>query len=245
MTATALGSEQRRGVVPWLRAVVYGMALGLLAVLAQALGLWVAFAELGAWLTRVIGPVWVPMFAVALRVGWLWVRALRTRFGQGALGRPVRPELEKLAPIFPAFGLAGTVWGLDVAFGALDRDVFIERLPDLMAGLGAALISTLVGLGFQIATLLVAAYAPAWSLARVARSAERELYTLDGALLGEGESGLHALLEAIEAREPEALHLALDPALPGERRATLHARIWRSVDGAIPIRPPLPEALRA
>ena len=133
----------------WLSALVAGVALGLVTAAVLRLG-WVdgAGALAGALSAR-IGPVWIPMAGVLARVCFLAVRAGRSRLGAGSAARPVRPELYQLAPLFAALGLAGTVWGLGAAFDALDDGDFLARLPALLAGLGAAMTSTLVGLGLQ------------------------------------------------------------------------------------------------
>lgn len=224
----------------WLRSIALGAAVGALVVAGHRLGLWAPLGagagRIGLELNRLIGPVWIPMLVVALRVSWLAARALRTRFGRGALGAPVRPELGQLAPLFAALGLCGTVWGLSAAFDALGSGGFLERLPTLLGGLGAAMTSTLVGLGLQIGTLLLAAFNPAWSHARVHQEAEQLAFALDGRKLGEGLHGLEALIDALRARQPEALQLAFGQRVPAEQRARIRAVLWQRTDSAIPIR---------
>lgn len=249
MTTAALMRRRRSGrLSAWLLSVVYGALIGCLGALLLYLGLLQgvlgAVVGVGSALYRIVGPVWLPMALIAVRVGWLAARALRTRLGRVTACRPVRDELHQLAPLFVAFGLAGTVWGLTIAFDALRGDAFIEGLPQLLSGLGAAMTSTLVGLSFQIGTLLVAAYNPTWSRATVYRRGDVEVFHLDDTRLGEGDAGLSALFEALGARAPEALHIELDPALSLERRIALHGAIWRHLDGAIPVRPPVPSSAR-
>ncbi len=255
MNARALGSALLRGA-PWLRAVLLGAALGLLIVGAERAGLWLALHALGSELTARASPLWVPMLLLTLRVIWLWVRALRTRTqAQRAASRrraksgqrraapapgPTRrgrPELAKLGPAFSVLGVLGTLWKLDAALEALGPTTL------LAPALGATLFPALWGFALQLATRGIAAHAPTWSLARVTRSGERELYRLDHALLGEDEAGLAALLDALAARPPEALQLDLDALLTAERAALLHTRIARSVEGPIELAPPLPGML--
>ena len=124
----ALRSAWPRALGGWLSALAAGVALGLAYALALQLG-WVGVAGSAAraaadGLTAGIGPVWLPMAGVAARVGFLAVRAARSRFGGDPGARPVRPELYQLAPLFAALGLAGTVWGLSAAFEALDDGDF-------------------------------------------------------------------------------------------------------------------------
>jgi len=250
MTVTRTARLPAHGLPGFARSIARGLALGLVLALVLRSGLGQAFvARLSEWLSVIhvaIGPVWIPMFFIALRIAWLSGRALRTRFGQGRFGAAVRPEMLNLAPMFPALGFAGTVWGLTYAFAALEAGEFIDQLRPLMVGLGAAMMSTLVGLGLQILTLLIAAYNPAWSLAEVSQAGERETFALDGAVLGHDDRGLTQLLEALSARQPEALHLRLDPRLPAERRAALHMSVWKRLDGSIPMRPAQPPSeLRA
>jgi hypothetical protein len=224
-------------VSPWLHSVAVGVAVGLGVVAAARLGMAALFADASAWLGAHVGPVWIPMAGVALRVAWLGGRAWITRSGRGALGEPVRPELAQLAPLFAALGLAGTVWGLSRAFDALGDGEFLERLPALLAGLGAAMTSTLAGLGLQIATLLVAAFNPTWSWLQVTGGATRPVeLRLDGVPLGEGEDAIAALAESLAARQPEALALDLAPALPAADRDQIRAALWRSLDAAVPLR---------
>ncbi len=217
-----------------------GAAVGGAVVAGHKLGLWL---PLGAWagaiasaLNRLVGPVWIPMFMVALRVGWLAARALHTRFGWGVGGAPVRPELGQLAPLFAALGLCGTVWGLSAAFDALDAGGFLERLPALLGGLGAAMTSTLVGLGLQIATLLLAAFNPTWSQVRVGWKLGQLVVALDGCRLGESQDGLEALIAALSARQPEALRVCFDARVPPEQRARAHELLWQRTDSAVPVR---------
>lgn len=234
--ARALGSGVGRG----FQAVALGAALGSAVAAGSALGLWPrALAELRALadaLTASIGPVWIAMAAVAVRVAWLALRAAATRCVRGRYGAPVRPELSQLAPLFAALGLCGTVWGLTRAFAALDHGEFLTQLPLLLGGLGAAMMSTLAGLGLQIATLLLAAFNPAWSCARLVARPGHTRFRLDGRTLGEDEAGLAALAGAIEARSPEALRVEFDPGIGAELRERVMAELWRRVDGAIPVR---------
>ena len=228
----------RSGVTAWLVAVGSGALLGLVLAAGIHLGLWSApSAEVGALVSRLtarVGPVWLPMAAVGLRVVWLGARAWRTRAGHGALGQPVRPELHQLAPLFAALGLAGTVFGLGSAFDALDGGDFLARLPALLAGLGAAMTSTLVGLGLQISTLLLAAFNPAWSRVRVRALPSGTCYELDSVPLGQGDPGLTRLLAALQARRPEALRV--ESSLRGVEDDDLIALLWERSDCAIPIR---------
>ncbi len=217
-----------------------GAAVGGAVVAGHKLGLWLPLgagaSAIVSALSRLVGPVWIPMFMVALRVGWLAARALRTRFGWAAGGAPVRPELGQLAPLFAALGLCGTVWGLSAAFDALDGGGFLQRLPALLGGLGAAMTSTLVGLGLQIATLLLAAFNPSWSQVRVGWKLERLVVALDGCPLGESRDGLEALIAALSARQPEALRVCFDARVPPEQRAQVHELLWQRTDSAVPVR---------
>jgi len=228
----------RSGATAWLVAISSGALLGLALAVGIHLGLWPApSARLGALvsrLTELVGPVWLPMALVGLRVVWLGVRAWRTRGGRGALGLPVRPELHQLAPLFAALGLAGTVFGLGAAFDALDSGEFLERLPALLAGLGAAMTSTLVGLGLQIGTLLLAAFNPGWSRVRVHALPSGARYEFDGVPLGQGDEGLARLLAALQARRPEALRV--ESGLRATESDDLLALLWERTDCAIPIR---------
>ncbi len=240
MIAARLPALRGRTLTPWLRSMALGAAMGGIVVAGHRFGLWLplgaAARELALGLNRLIGPVWIPMFVVAVRVGWLAARALRTRFGRGSAGAPVRPELGQLAPLFAALGLCGTVWGLSTAFDALGDGGFLERLPALLGGLGTAMTSTLVGLSLQIGTLLLAAFNPTWSHACVGREAERLVFALDGRRLGEGPDGLEALIGALDARQPEAVRVSFDARVPSEQRARVHGVLWQRTDSAIPMR---------
>lgn len=229
-----------RGASRGLQAVALGAALGSAVAAAGATGLGAAglaaLRETRAALDAAVGPVWVAMFAVALRVAWLAARALRTRWVRARFAAPVRPELSQLAPLFAALGLCGTVWGLTRAFAALEHGEFLTQLPLLLGGLGAAMTSTLVGLGLQIATLLLAAFNPAWSCASVEARAGATEYRLDGRLLGRDAEGADALALAIEARAPEALRVEFAESTGRTERDRLMAELWRRIDGAIPVR---------
>jgi hypothetical protein len=224
----------------WLGPIVLGTGIGLGVVTVGRLGAWSATAQaLGSVaeaLHRVVGPVWIPMFLVSLRVGWVSGRALRTRFGRGPLGVPVRPELGQLAPLFAALGLCGTVWGLIIAFEALEDGEFLSRLPVLLGGLGAAMTSTLVGLGLQITTLLLGVINPAWSWASVGWEKGEPRFELDGRILDTDAHDAARLAESIRARQPEALFVAFDRAVPMRVRERLLDSLWRGLDSAIPIR---------
>ncbi len=240
MITARLPALRRSTLTPWLRSGALGAAVGGAVVVGHELGVWVPLAaatgEIARALNRLVGPVWIPMFGVALRVGWLAGRALRTRFGWGAGGAPVRPELGQLAPLFEALGLCGTVWGLSAAFDALDGGGFLERLPALLGGLGAAMTSTLVGLGLQIGTLLLAAFNPTWSQACLDWRAGTLRVALDGRRLGETEDGLQALILALDARQPEAVRLCFAARVPPEQRARVLEVLWQRTDSAIPMR---------
>jgi hypothetical protein len=205
------------------------------ASLGAHLGAWPALGAVAGVLNAQVGPVWVPMAGVALRVGWIAQRALRTRWERGPLGTPVRPELSQLAPLFAALGLCGTVWGLMHAFQALEQGEFLARLPLLLGGLGAAMASTLVGLGLQIGTLLLGVINPSWSWVRVARGPEPS-FALDGRAIGRGDAGLDLLVEALVARQPEALGVAFEPEVPPRVRETVRDALWQRLDGSIPMR---------
>lgn len=230
----------RGPVAGWLGSLASGAALG--GAVAAALHLEIGPELAGAALrgvqvlNRTVSPVWVPMALVGMRVGWLAVQAQRTRRGHGALGTPVRPELLQLAPLFAALGLAGTVWGLGTAFDALDRGDFLSRLPALLGGLGAAMTSTLVGLGLQIGTLLLAAFNPSWSRAHVRPKGEGLAFYLDRVSVGDGLVGLGRLLGALAARQPEALHVVFDARIPRPDRERLIALLWERSDSAIQLR---------
>ncbi len=242
--ATAL---DRVWLLPLLRSIALGTVLGAAAVgvirfgpelplLRQAARLLSSGAGVVATLNARVGPVWIPLLLVALRVGWLAGRALRTRHGLGQPGAPVRPELGQLAPLFAALGLCGTVWGLSGAFDALRGGEFLSRLPVLLGGLGAAMMSTLLGLGLQVATLLIATFNPLWSLARVKGQGEGVSFALDARDLGADHDGLDALVLAIQARQPEALRVELGRGVPQEWRGRIHDALWQRLDSAIPIR---------
>ncbi len=238
---------RRPWLAPVLRSAALGAVLGGLAVLAlrvapgpPALG---SAGELVRWGLRLVdalngklGPVWIPMLLVASRVAWLAGRALRTRHGHGPPAAPVRPELGQLAPLFAALGLCGTVWGLSFAFDALGDGDFLSRLPVLLGGLGAAMTSTLLGLGLQIATLVIATTNPAWSRVRVHRIPQSVSFELEGNPLGEGAAGLEALVLALRARQPEALRLELVRGLPDDWHARIRDVLWRRLDSALPVR---------
>ncbi len=237
----------RPWLAPLLRSATLGAVLGGLAVLAlrvepearalgPAAGLASGALRLVDALSGRLGPVWIPMLLVASRVAWLAGRALRTRHGHGPPASPVRPELGQLAPLFAALGLCGTVWGLSFAFDALGAGDFLSRLPVLLAGLGAAITSTLLGLGLQIATLVIATHNPAWTRARVHRIAESVRFELEGHALGDGAAGLEAMVLALRARQPEALRLELVRGVPDEWQARIRDVLWRRLDSALPIR---------
>ncbi len=222
------------------QAVAAGALLGGLVAAGSAAGLW---PRVGAGLQAAaqvmnarIGPVWIAMLGIALRVAWLAARAAVTRFGRGEHYTPVRPELMQLAPLFAALGLCGTVWGLTRAFDALQYGDFLTQLPVLLGGLGAAMTSTLAGLGLQIATLLVAAFNPVWSRARISQDAGRTHFSLDGRALGQDVPGFAAFAEAIDARQPEALRVEFARGLPEQVRQRVLSELWRRIDGAIPVR---------
>jgi hypothetical protein len=150
----------------------------------------------------------------------------------------VQPELSQLAPLFAALGLAGTVWGLGRAFDALDSGDFLSRLPALLSGLGAAMTSTLVGLGLQIATLLLATFNPAYSLVHIAPAgAGGELdVELDRIPLGRGLTGLGRALEVLRVQKPEGLVVQLHPRIPEDERRALLAALWQRTEGGVPLR---------
>jgi hypothetical protein len=218
----------------WVEPVAVGLALGLALAGVGRLGLWPTLERLPDALHRSVGPVWIPMALAGLRVGWLALRALRTRAGRGRLGEPVRPELGQIAPVFAALGLCGTVWGLSRAFEALEGGDFLTQLPLLLGGLGAAMTSTLVGLGLQIATLGIGLVNPAWSWLEVRLDAGALRFCLDGRAIGDGDEGFRAAVSGLRARAPEALCLAIDRRAPG--RAELAARLWRELDAAVRVR---------
>ena len=224
----------------WIEPVTVGTALGFTLVAAHRLGLAPDASDLGVRavdsLNRVVGPVWIPMLLACTRVAWLAGRAFRTRDGRGRLGEPVRPELGQIAPVFAALGLCGTVWGLSRAFEALNGGDFLSQLPLLLGGLGAAMTSTLVGLGLQIGTLLVALVLPAWSWLAVASENGDESFSLDRQRLGTGEAGLCAAVEGLRARAPEAVCVAFDRRLPRGRREAIRMRLWQRIDGGTPLR---------
>jgi len=230
----------RAELLAWTGSLSVGAFGGLALAAVLHLGLTPALHEAlraaPGELQRAVGPVWVPMALVAARVLWLAVRALRTRLGRGDLGRPVRPELLQLAPLFAALGLAGTVWGLSRAFDALEGGEFLTRLPALLGGLGAAMTSTLVGLGLQTSTLLVAAFNPAWSRVRVSAQGTELRLELDGLRLGCGLPALAALLAALDARVPEALRVEYAGGVPNRARASFRAALLLHTDSAISLR---------
>ena len=96
--------------------------------------------------------------------------------------------------------------------------------------------STLVGLGLQIATLLLAAFNPSWSQVRVGWKLERLVVALDGCPLGESRDGLEALIAALSARQPEALRVCFAARMPPEQRARVHELLWQRTDSAVPVR---------
>lgn len=229
-----------RAALAWAAPAAVGAGIGAAVAAARRLELLegVARSALGASraLDAAVGPVWIPMALVALRAAWLVGNALLTRAGHGAVGRPVRPELVQLAPLFAALGLAGTVWGLRHAFDALQDGEFLARLPSLLGGLGAAMTSTLVGLGLQVVTLLAATFSPAWSLVRVEWDGASPGFSLDGRALGAGDSGLAALVDSLRARQPEALRIAFARGVPASERRAVGDALWERTDAAIPIR---------
>ena len=95
--------------------------------------------------------------------------------------------------------------------------------------------STLVGLGLQIATLLVASFNPAWSLARIEPRGGEIGFELDRVTLGTGMQGLARLLEALRARRPEALQVDARR-LPAAARHGLLAVLWERTDSGIQLR---------
>jgi hypothetical protein len=224
----------------WIEPALVGAALGFALVAADRLGFGPALGELASrlfgTLNRAVGPVWAPMLLACVRVAWLAGRALQTRDGRGRLGEPVRPELGQIAPVFAALGLCGTVWGLSRAFEALNGGDFLSQLPLLLGGLGAAMTSTLVGLGLQIGTLLVGLFLPAWSWLAVRAENGDESFSLDRRRLGTGEAGLRAVLEGLSARAPEAVCVAFDRRLPRGRREEIRLRLWQRIDGATRLR---------
>lgn len=243
MTSLAARLPQTRT----LRPIFLGSAIGAVVVLGNRVGLWQAAVDgvlhgVGVvhWL---VGPVWVPMLLVSLRVGWISVRAFRTRSGRGSLGVPSRPELGQLAPLFAALGLCGTVWGLLSSFEALEQGTFLTQLPKLLGGLGAAMTSTLVGLGLQIATLLLAIVNPSWSWARIGWVGGKATFELDGRPARYTEdshppdaSGLRWLVGAVLSRQPEALCVEFVGEIPGPERARIRDSLWRRLDSGIRVR---------
>ena len=230
----------------WLAPIAAGAVLGLLAIAASRLGVWHELVTSGgslvgdpgalvSALNARVGPVWLPMGLVAARVAQVATRAWRTRAGRGDTGRSVRPELAQLAPLFAVLGLFGTVWGLITAFEALESGEFLSRLPALLAGLGAAMTSTLVGLGLQVTTLLLVVVAPAWSWLRVGSSREGTSFSLDGEPVGSGEE-LDALVAALVARRPEALCVAFAREVPDAERIRIRRSLWAALDAEIPRR---------
>jgi len=228
-----MGAERRASLQRGARAIALGGAVGFAIAGLAATAPWPDLADLLREVNARVGPVWAPMLGVALRVSWLAGRAFATRFGGVGLATPVRPELLQLAPLFAALGLAGTVWGLTRAFDALDQGEFLARLPVLLGGLGAAMTSTLVGLALQIATLLLAAFNPTWSTARVDVRGAGLHFTLDGRPLGEG---MGELARTLDVRRPEALHLVFADGIADDARARVAREVWARVDGALPIR---------
>ena len=240
MIALSSGQPHLLRYVRWISPILLGTSIGIGVVAGTRLGAWQELAQ-AAWgatsaLNRLVGPVWIPMLGVGMRVAWLSGRALRSRSGRGQLGLPVRPELGHLAPLFAALGLCGTVWGLMIAFEALQDGEFLTQLPMLLSGLGAAMTSTLVGLGLQITTLLLATINPAWSWVRIGWRDGKARYTLDARALQDGDEGLERLVKAIQSRQPEALGLAFDRGVPAQHRSQVRDRIWQLLDSAIPLR---------
>lgn len=220
-----------------LLAIGVGTALGIVIALARAFGLTDALLQVPRALHESVGPVWIPMALVAARVLWLASGALASRYGRGTSDpRPVRPELGQLAPLFAALGLCGTVWGLTLAFDALGQGEFLGQLPALLGGLGAAMTSTLAGLGLQIGTLLLAAINPVWSSARLGAAGESTYVEFDGQRLGLDEPGVDALVDALRARQPEALRLVFDRALSERERQQVRERIWAELDASLQVR---------
>jgi hypothetical protein len=240
MTVARLSMPERERVLQWAGALLLGATLGFAFVVARRLGVWAWTAGHVSWiagqLTEAIGPVWIPMLIVAARVAWLSARAVRTRSGRGRLGQPVRPEMGQIAPLFAALGLCGTVWGLSSAFEALNGGEFLTQLPLLLGGLGAAMTSTLVGLGMQIATLLLRLVNPAWSWVHVGWREDQPVFSLDERSVSGGAEGLVAISEALRARQPEALCIAFHAEVPATERAHIRDALWCQTDGAIPVR---------
>ena len=241
MIATTVDRRRRLAALwPWLGALGSGAGLGVVIALLLRSGAGAALIELArgfaAFASARVGPVWVPMALVAVRVLWLGGRAFATRHGRGHVGHPVRPELSQLAPLFAALGLCGTVWGLSVAFDALQGGEFLTQVPELLSGLGAAMTSTLVGLGLQIATLLLAAFDPAWSRIEVRFRDGDVRFAIDGQDVGGGQHGREALCRALVARQPEALRVEYARDVPVHDREIARQTIWEHTDAGVPLR---------
>jgi hypothetical protein len=229
--------------IPWrdlLFSLGLGLALGAFFVLLRFLGLSMylgdALRSTARGLHDSVGPVWIPMALVGLRVSWLAGHALASRWGHAAPRRPVRGELSQLAPLFAALGLCGTVWGLSRAFDALEGGEFLGQLPALLGGLGAAMTSTLAGLGLQIGTLLLATVNPVSSTAHIGSAGDALVVALDGQRLGVDEAGVGALIEALGSRQPEALRVSYDRALSASQRELVRERLWSSLDADLDVR---------
>ncbi len=224
----------------WLRYTGVGVSLGLLAAIGQSLGLWGGLGErLGGgvrWLNAAVGLVWIPMFAIACRVGVLTARAASTRSGRYTAHGSGTRELESLAPLFTGLGFAGSVAGFLSGFGALEGGHLLEELGTLLSALGTSMISTLVGLGLWAATLSLAAWMPWWTWARCHWKDGDFQVALDDRELGSGAPGLDHLIEAIRGRQPEALCLAFDRDVPREAKVRISNAVWAQRDADLSYR---------
>jgi hypothetical protein len=224
----------------WLAILFVGTALGLVAAAGYRLGVWGACADAIPKVIRLIntgvGPVWIPMAALSGRVSVLVYRAHRSRSGQGAPIGPVSPELAQLAPLATGLGFAGTVWGLMSGFGALEGSDMLAKLPLLLSGIGAAMISTLVGLALWAATLSLSAWVPVWSWARIRREDGDFRVSFDDRDLGRGAPAIEMLVEAVRGREPEALCLAFDRSISRAERERVVTAVWSQRDADLVMR---------
>ncbi len=103
--------------------------------------------------------------------------------------------------------------------------------------------STLVGLGLQIATLLLAIVNPSWSWARIGWVGGNATFELDGRPAQKMEdshppdgSGLRWLVGAIVSRQPEALCVEFVGEIPGPERRRIQDSLWRRLDSGVRVR---------